>query len=523
MSLFTFPIRTARRGALLLVPLGLMVGCTDLTENPPSLITKDSFYKTAGEVNAGVTSVYANIRQTVEEHYQFSQVSSDETVVPVRGSDWFDNGTWLEMHRQGWSPNSLVSNREGTGIWNAMYTGVARANIVLEALDAVDVPGEAATRAELRALRALFYTRLLDTYGGVPIATSTVVENRARATADSTFRFIESELRAAAPDLPRQWPSGEYGRMTRGAVHAMLASLYLNARVYSGTPTANGLQPGTARWADAAAFADSVLNQTQYSLSSNPKAPFLPGNQSNTENILVVRYSNIDGLGMDRQFQSLHYNSVATGDGGWNGFSVVADTYRLFDADDIRRTQILVGPQVGAFSGQPVFERGRPTVRLNFTVDIGNILEAAENEGARIYKYPFDPARANGRFSGNDFVLFRLAEMYLIKAEAQNELNNQAGAAAQLNTVRARSFTPFTAAKQISPTLSQAAMRTAIFNERLYELVGEGKRRTDQIRAGTFNSGTWFGKTPTPGFRYLLPIPISQMNANPLLVQNPGY
>jgi starch-binding outer membrane protein, SusD/RagB family len=524
MSLFSNPIRTARRGALLLVPLSLMIGCTDLSENPPSLITKDTFYKNADEVNAGVASVYANMKQTLESYYAYNQVSSDETVVPVRGSDWLDNGAWLELHRQGWGPTSVVGLREGNAIWNNFYTGIARANIVLEALETVDVAGEARTRAELRALRAYHYMVLNDIYGGVPITTTTKVENRPRNTRLEVFNFIETELKAARTDLPVSYGASEWGRVTRGAADAMLASLYLNAQVWGGSVTTAGLQAGPARWADAIASADAVLNNTAYSLNANLKDAFKPGNQLNAENILVLRYSNIDQLGLDRQFQSAHYNTIATGDGGWNGFSVVADSYNKFDADDIRRTQILAGPQNSVFTGAPVFERGNPTVRLNFTVNINNIEAAAENEGVRIYKYPFDPARANGRYSNNDFVLYRLAEMMLIKAEAQNELGQTAAAITILNQLRARAFSPFTAAKQIPATTTQAALRTLIQNERLFELIGEGKRRQDQIRAGTFISGAWFGKPAgTAAYKILMSIPQAQINVNPLLTQNPGY
>jgi starch-binding outer membrane protein, SusD/RagB family len=515
MSLFRSTPRTARLGALLLGSVGLMVACTDLKEVPTSLITKDTFYKNSDEVLAGVASVYANLRNNMESYYSLNQVSSDETVVPTRGGDWFDNGAWIELHKQGWTPSSVTGLREINDIWNQQYQGVARANIVLEALENVTIPNQAAVKAELRVLRAFYYMQLMDCYGGIPIAVDTKVEERAAKTRLEVFTFIESEIKASRADLPRTWPD-QQGRLTRGAADAILASLYINARVYGGTVSATGLTPGPAKWAEASAFADSVINSGQYSLATDFKANFSFTNQSSTENVFVVRGRAVDGLGFNRQYQSLHYNSFGGG-GGWNGWSVVEQTYNRFDPADIRRSVVLAGPQVDLFTGAPV--NNRQGARLIFTPVIADITSANEGEGVRIYKFPLDPNRA-GNASGNDFTLYRLAEMYLIKAEAQNELGNAAAVAPLLNTVRARAFSP---ASPIAAGQTQAAYRAIIFNERLFELLGEGKRRQDLIREGSYTSGVWFGKTATPAYKILLPIPQSQLNTNPSLRQNPGY
>jgi len=526
MSLLRNPVRTARLGALLLVPVALMVGCTDLKESPTSLITKDTFYKNSDEVLAGVASVYANLRNNMEDYYALNSISSAEGVVPTRGGDWFDNGAWIELHRQGWTANSVTGLREISNIWNQQYAGVARANIVLEALEGVSIPNGAQVRAEVRALRALFYMQLMDAYGGVPIAEDTKVEQRAAKTRAEVFTFIETELRAARAALPKVWP-GQQGRLTQGAADAMLASLYVNARVWSGTPTAAGITPGAERWLLASNFADSVINNGQYSLATNSYtspcgngfyANFCYTNQTSPENILVVRGTAVDGLGFNRQFNTLHYNSFGGG-GGWNGWAIVEQTYNRFDAADIRRTTILAGPQVDLFTGVPV--NNRQGSRLIFSPAIGNITAADEGEGTRLYKFPLDPNRA-GNANGNDFTLYRLAEMILIKAEAQNELGNTAVALGLVNQVRARGF-PGNASKLLSLGLNQTLTRAAIFSERIFELTGEGKRRQDQIREGTYTSGVWFGKTATGAFKAVLPSPQAQLNTNPLLRQNPGY
>jgi hypothetical protein len=109
--------------------------------------------------------------------------------------------------------------------------------------------------------------------------------------------------------------------------------------------------------------------------------------------------------------------------------------------------------------------------------------------------------------------------MMIIKAEALNELGQTPAAVAIVNQVRARAFTP---AKPLPTGVSQAALRDAIFNERLFEFVGEAKRRQDMIRAGTYTNARLFKQASAP-FRILMPIPQNQIETNPLLKQNPGY
>src|SRR2546423_1539992 len=111
--------------ALLLVPLQ---GCTDLSETPISSITPSHFFHTEGEVLAALAGVYAGLRNTASEgeYWGVSEVSTDEMVVPTRGSDWYDNGTWLETHRQTWSANSPATLSFVNNVWNTAYAGRAR-------------------------------------------------------------------------------------------------------------------------------------------------------------------------------------------------------------------------------------------------------------------------------------------------------------------------------------------------------------------------------------------------------------
>ncbi len=504
-------------GSLAIFP---MQGCTDLTESPRSEIGPSNFYRNEAEVLAGLASVYAPLQAgnfaTLWSYYNLSEVTTDEIIVPTRGQDWYDAGLWLEMHRQTWSASSVAGLDFINGAWNSCFGGIARANVLLDALTRLTIPNQAAVQAELRAMRGFYYYLLMDMFGGVQIVTDIEIKPRARSTRAELFDFIEAELLAARVDLPLTRPATENGRFTRGAADAILASMYLNAQVFTGTVTAAGLQPGTARWQDAVNFSDSILNSGVYSLAANFGDNFTATNDNSPENIFVAKHHNSAGLGLNFVQRALHYNQFNPSP--WNGFATLAETYNAFDAADVRRQIFLIGPQVNLETGQPVTDRAG--VPLVFTDTIGDANSARENEGPRILKYPPDPNHV-GENNGNDYVHFRLGEIYLIKAEAQFELGNAAGALLLLNQLRARAFEP----DQPLATVD----RDVILRERLFELTGEAKRRQDLIRHGRFlnqwSTTMLNGKVDKNGepYRILMPIPQPQLDANPLLVQNAGY
>ncbi|MEX2157638.1 MAG: RagB/SusD family nutrient uptake outer membrane protein [Gemmatimonadales bacterium] len=518
----TTSIRGPGLCALLLLSLVPMQGCTDLTETPSSAITPENFYRNEAEVLGGLASVYAQLRGTLEEYWNATEVSSDEIIVPTRGSDWYDNGVWLELQRQTWTASS-PSVGFMNGAWNVSFTGIARANVLLDALTRVTVPNQAAIVAELRTLRGFYYYLLMDMFGGVPIATTTEIKARPRATRDSLFQFIESELLDARTDLPVSWPATFHGRLTKGAADAILASMYLNAGVWmkntgvSATSYNTCLGVTVSGGVDACQAAidaaDRIINSGQYSLAANWRSNFTADNQTSPENIMVVKFTNKPDVGLNFIMRALHYNQL-TNATPWNGFATLAQTYNAFDADDQRRQMWLAGPQTNVETGVPVNDRqGNPLV---FTTTIGDITAATEGEGVRYYKYPADPNRPEGQLNGNDYAHFRLAEIHLIKAEALNEQAPGSAAALLLvNTLRARVFNP-------PEPLVGPIDRAALLRERLFELATEGRRRQDLVRHGRYIEAWEFKAAGTPNL-ILMPIPQTQIDANPLLVQNPGY
>ena len=515
-----FSSLSLRRSLLSAVALaGVMsaaASCTNLDETPLDSLTPANAFKTDAEVLAGAASVYAQLRQTMWAYYNLSEISTDEQIVPTRGSDWFDNGRWIEIYKQTWTANSGSALDDMNGLWNNMFAGVAKANLMIDVVQKSTSPTKDANLAELRVLRAWFYYVLMDMFGGMPIVTTTKVVPVARATRDETFKFIETELKAALPNLPLR--PAAYGRVAKGAANAILANMYLNAPVFQGTVTTAGLQRAPARNAEAIAAADNVLNSGVYSLAADYKSNFSTSNDGSPENIFVINHtSSPPGLGMSLSHRSTHYNQFGVQGGPWNGFATIAETYRKYDAADDRRTVWLAGQQKSFVTGLNVNDRGGAP--LIFTDTIGDITKANENEGARLLKFPPLVTASCGDCHPNDYPYFRLAEMYMIKAEALNESGQTAQAIGILNTLRARAFSP---AKPLSTGLSQAATRSAILNERLFEFAGEAKRRQDTIRLGGFIDARQFKLASAP-YKVLFPVPITQIQNNPLITQNAGY
>src|SRR5881275_2631003 len=519
----------------LLVPLH---GCTDLGESPPSLITPRNFYRSESEAVAALAGIYAQLRSTAPEGqiYDANEISTDEEVVPKRGNDWDDGGQWIDLHNMTWTPTSQATLNFFNGAWNNPYAGIARANLFLVAVKNATFANKVGYVAEVRALRAFYYYILMDFFGGVPIVTDTGLVKHARSTRREVFDFIEKELIAARDSgLPATRDAGDNGRFTKSGADAILANMYLNAGVFTkdsagvggisattynscaGIPVSGNPDACQA----ALAAANRILNSGYYRLADSFPQNFRADNSKSPENIFVVKFIAADGLGLDLAMAILHYNQYAPLT-PWNGFAIQAQTYNAFDAADKRRQVVLIGPQSDVLTGAPACVRpgcaqGAP--RLVFTDTIHNIRSATEGEGGRIYKWPVDPRHVQQN-SGNDYAWFRLGEIYLIKAEVQNELGNAAGALALLDSLRARRDT-------VAPPLVSVD-RSVILKERLFELLGEGKRRQDLIRFGQYTTrvddpSLIGGKQTRPDYYVLMPVPQSQIDANPRLCQNPGY
>ncbi|GJG87043.1 hypothetical protein tb265_22240 [Gemmatimonadetes bacterium T265] len=508
------PLRTAVAAAVL--GAVAVTSCTDLNESPPSRITPSTFFQNDAQIQAALAGVYNGLRSSEPNgggYWEISQVSSDETIVPTRGTDWDDGGQWRELWTRSFGPASGAGTQNINGAYSSISSQIAKANAVIDALGTSKSAAAQSGTAEARALRAWFYYTLQDAFGGVPIITKTGVSGVPRATRDSTIRFILSELYAVRNTLPTSY-SGGYGRITQGAVDAILANLYLNYHVFTGTPAANGITFNTTtRYDSVLAVTSRIMNSGQYTLApdfATFRANFTAGNSASKENIFVVRNSTTSGLGLNYVQQIAHYNHFGN-PGGWNGFSVLSEQLNQYDPADQRRTLVLTGQQY-QFDNPTVAVKTRAGAPL-ILGDIQSLTAAAEGDGYRAYKYPLDPNH-NAQDNGNDYVIFRLSGVMLDRAEALYKTGDQGSALTILNQLRSRAG---------APSVTGAITDSVMLRERLLELLNEGKRRQDLIRLGGWMTQKRFQANPTPPYTMLFPIPLTQLQANPALTQNPGY
>lgn len=496
----------ALQALLLAVPLMLLLNGCDLDAETFSVVSPDDFYQSEAEFLAAVVPVYNQLDAIAEGQYWWnSQISSDESIVPTRGQDWDDNGVWRRLHTHEWTATDPASNNA----WNDAYTGIARANVVLENLEESDLAAAAEFRAELRTLRAFYYYTLMDMFGGVPIVTAAVTDPTnppSRASRQEVFDFIETELLESMPDLPQTRTGGDIGRVTEWVARALLANMYLNAEVFA----------GEAMYEQAIEQANAVIGSGEFSLADDFFQNFAIDNHTSPEIIFAVQQVAEGGPGFGYGFKTLHYDQWPQG--CCNGLATLPSSYDRFEEDDLRIGMFLVGPAINFYTGEPAMTRqGNPLI---FTKEVP-LTGASEAAGYRPLKWPVDPSDPSGD-QANDYAFFRLAEMYMIVAEASWRLGNDGQALSMLNELRARAFDP-PRTLTMADVQAEGGMEQFILNERSREFHSEAKRRQDLIRFGQFTSGSWEHKSPSGDFRALFPVPQSQLDANPNLTQNPGY
>jgi len=347
----------------------------------------------------------------------------------------------------------------------------------------------------------MVYLWLIDSFGNVPIidenSTGSSPANNTRA---EVFAFIEKSIKDNANALPKD--GGKY-TLNFYSAHAILAKLYLNAQVYT----------GTARWADAEAAADVIINSGKYSLSSNFFSNFSERNSGSTENILTLPYDQNNAGGFNIAQMTLHYSSQATyklQDQPWNGYASLEEFYNTFDNADVRKKSFIVGPQFSAdgtrlndISAEATDPDGQP---LTYTPAINMLApNAFRQAGVRVGKFEFASGAANSL--NNDYPLFRLGEIILTKGEAALRQGKTAAALAAVNQVRTRAGMPAYTAL----TLDE------LYNERGREMFAEASRRTDAIRFGKWNLPWWEKQTST-AVRNIFPIPQNQINLGLALI-----
>ena len=498
---------------------GFSQSCTKLDETVYSDLNGDKLFSDPDNLIYGLGVAYTNLYQLLGHKYGAvgMEAGTDLCIVPQRGGDWYDGGEWIRYHRHTWTPQEAYISRW----WNVLYYGVNTCNRLIYTFNNLEGVDSKPAIAELRGLRALYYWWLVDIYGNVPIVDKFDVPSDYKPvtnTRKEVYDFIEKELNEVMPDLSKNTGLEYFGRVNYYVAQTILAELYINAEVYTGTP----------QWDKAEAAVDTVM-AGGYSLAADFFSNFEEDATASPEYIFGLHFDRIDAAAFEVHLFTLHYNladKYKFEDNCWNGICAQESVFHLFDADtnDVRRNELLFGYQYFD-DGTPVldpsyekFNPQDPTYRdpdgapLNLTPHV-NMLEpkCLRQAGARVAKYPF--IVGSDRYTSNDMPIFRLGEIYLMKAELLLRKGDAAGALEYVNNLRVRAgATP----------LTELTMES-LSDEYARELFAEGKRRTQLIRFGHYNDARWEKPDVSPDYTLIWPIPQSQIDVNPNLVQNPGY
>lgn len=393
-------------------------------------------------------------------------------------------------------------------MWRSPWVGIGQCNILIQALEGKDLaPGSIQARSlgEALFLRAHYYYVLVRLYGGVPLRLKPFNPGEstdiARASADDVYKQIIADTEKAATLLPAksEYSDDELGRATKDAAYTMLADIYLTL-----APDHNEYYNNVVTLCDQVTALGYDLTQCNY--EDNFDATINNGKES----IFEVQYSGnteYDFWGNNPQsswlstFMGPRNSDFVAGSYGWN--QPTEEFMSQYEDGDKRKDLTVL------YEGCPDFDGKAYKSSYSIT-------------GYNVRKF-LVPKSISPEYNTNpaNFVVYRYADVLLMKAEALNELGQTAAAAEPLNIVRRRAGLPDVSG------LSQADMREKIIHERRIELAFEGHRWFDMIR---INHGEYairflksIGKSRVTKDRLLFPIPQTEMDANQLMTQNPGY
>ena len=532
--------------ALPLLVLSLsFTSCLD--ETPKDQIPESEIYDSANSlyVNA-VASLYnyigaheegEGLQGTCRGIYDYNTLTTDEAIIPIRGGNWYDGGLWENMYDHTWT----ATDTDLYNVWKYLYKVIVLSTKSLETIDQhkslLNDQQRDEYKAEVRAVRAMFYYYAMDMFGRIPI-----LESSTQKTADirqsnrsDVFKYIVNELQTVAPLLPNEHSNLQgnyYGRVTRPVAWFLLAKLALNAEVYTDDNWTDSYRPdgktimidvdGTQKnaWLTCIHYCNLIAS-AGYSLEKDYTKNFAVHNENSNENIFTIPLDKMLYLNeFHYLFRSRHYaHGGAYGGASENGTCATLHTMAVYgyntSSPDTRLDMNFYTGKVEVDGSYVTLDDGTP---LEYKpLDVEQNLTASphiETAGARMKKYEVDrTAYSDGRMPDNDIVLYRYADVMLMKAEAK--VRNGESGYEELNAVRNR-----VGMSSLPATLDN------ILNERLLELVWEGWRRQDMIRFGTYNK-SYDIHTPSEadkkGYTTVFPIPGKARELNPNLEQNPGY
>ena len=536
-----------RKYLFIIAALTLLSSCLD--ENPRDRIEEEEAINSA---NALYLNAVANLYNYIGGHndceglqgttrgvYDLQTFTSDEALLPTRGGDWYDGGLWQSLFTHSWTPTETIL--EGT--WNYLYKVIVLCNYSLYLLDShrdlVSPLDLSAYVAEVKALRAIYYCYLLDLFGSVPYVTDTEIDMYSvrQLSRSQIFNNAWNDLIESRRFLSSEHSNQEgvyYGRITRPVVDFVLAKMALNAEIwYDDVWTDDEREAGSdillpcgelgemTAW-DACIYYCDQVTQAGYQLETDYRENFSIYNEESRENIFIIPMDKgLYANEFSNLFRSRHYNhGSALGLGAENGISATVSTVLTYGygTDEVDRrfaynfyadTVLVDGRTVHLDNGEPLVYQPL-AVKIDLT---GSPYE--KTAGARMAKYEVDRTAYNdGKLQNNDIVLFRYADVLLMKSEAK--VRSGRNGDEELNQVRKRVGMPY-----------RKATLDNLLDERLMELAWEGWRRQDLIRFDRYHlpysSRPANAKEETTRYTIVFPIPQRAMNLNDQMAQNPGY
>lgn len=543
-------ISSLPRVLLFTLPFSFLSVSCSLDENPRDQIPQESAYTSATTLYLNTVATLYNyigghkegegLQGTGRGVYDLQTFGSDEAIMPTRGGDWFDGGIWEDMYMHSWDQGHELPKNA----WLYLYKVINLCNHSLEELDThkslLEEYDFMSYKAEVRSLRAIFYWYLLDLFARVPIITSSEMpmNEMHQSERSEVFDFVVNELKDALPYLRianSAEPGDCYGRVTYPVALFVLAKLMLNAEIYTDDNWTDGKRPDGKNiifdidgskmnaW-EATIYYCNSLDNIGFKLEEGYHNNFIVHNEQSKENIWIIPmdkdlYSNQQ----QNMIRSYHYRHAASyGFTGENGTSATRLVLKVFgyDTPDIDNRFYLCywADTVYGLNGKVVTDRtGQPLVYYPWEVrkDLSGT-PYVETAGARMKKYEVDKnATKDGKLMDNDIVLFRFADVLLMRAEAK--LRNGQDGLNDFLQVRRRAFMP-----------DRELTLQNIYDERLLELCWEGWRRQDMIRFGQYKS-LYKGDDIDPvvdesdGHTIVYPIPGDVLTFNKNMTQNKGY
>lgn len=512
---------------LAVVSFGMLLqACTNMDEDTTGKMVSDDFYADPNLIPQAVGAAYAEL-QAYQNHWGvwgLQTVSSDECVVPTRapGNDWYDGGVWQAFHKHEWQVNLDKLN----GVWVSVYSGITTCNRVISDLDTykseMDEKVYNKYKAETTVLRSFYYSILLDLFGNVPYVDNYEAEitSYPQSKRAEVYEKVLNSIQENILYLEEAPTAANYGRCTKAMAYVMLAKLYLNAKVFKGT---SSYDPSDMN--KVIEYCDLVINSGNYEIVPDFRTPFKVYNESCKENIFVVPMQNGINSNGDYEFHFHKFSGHSRcryvwglNVGGWNGGCATPSFMNMFEDTDIRKKATFLYGLCYTPQGEVVDDTDQPGKQLDLTIEVSSITAAKKWEGARIQKYEYEQGMSGNM--NNDFVLYRLADVYYMKSEAilrgGNASLDALCADDKFQLIRKRANMPIYTTSDL--TLDE------LIRERGREFAWEGWRRQDLIRWDKFAKGIWTFKTAkTDNTRDLFPIPYDQITKNPSWKQNPGY